>query len=200
MQTALSRIETALADSSAALRTAFSKADRLSTDALLVQDPWAADYGVSTLAALDAAAATLLGPLREALPGLQGQALLQQAWAVASSEPVWAALLFRLTAAQGAGAGLPMAEARRLLAISQSRWPKAWPRPTPVIFDVASLLLCEDPARMPVPDFGSLTRLKGSIRLRFRLAYLCFLGMPLPVLLLRPAEAGAILTPSSSSS
>ena len=151
--------------------------------ALAGPDPWAADYGVRTLSVLDVAARELKQAVTMALPDLCDIARLQQAWSVATSKPAWAGLLYRVAVPLGAAPSPLVDEARRLRAISQRRWTEGYRKPEGHELATAGLLMCDDPAALPVPNLGYAVRLKGGTRLRFRLAWHCLNGAPLPDLI-----------------
>jgi hypothetical protein len=165
------------------LHDAFIEAELEIKGALAGPDPWAADYGIRTLSALEHAARDLRPAAARALPDLGDIAWLQQAWAVATARPAWAGLLYRVVVPLGAAPSPLVDEARRLRAISQRRWGEGFRKPEAHEVALASLLMCDDPAALPVPNFGWAVRLKGGTRLRFRLAWHCLNGSPLPDLI-----------------
>ncbi len=165
------------------LREAFAEAELEIKAALAGPDPWAPDYGLRTLRALDAAACALRQAVALALPDLGDIARLQQAWSLATTRPVRAGLLYRTAVPLGAAPSPLVDEARRLRAISQRRWSEGFRKPEAHEVAIASLLMCDDPAALPVPNLGYAVRLKGGTRLRFRLAWHCLNGSPLPDLI-----------------
>ncbi len=137
-------------------------------------DPYADDFGARWLSEFSAA----LGPLWPACLSLFGrqlpeQAVLQQCWSVAMAQPLWLGMLYRAACAAGSSRAVsPMllAEASRLKAITAARWRTD---------AMAVALMAVDATAVVVPDLGPQTALKGSLRLRYRLASLAATGAAL---------------------
>ena len=162
-----------------ALRTIFQEAQECIYTVLTPLDPWAEDFGQCVLHEFELAARPLWRRVQKAFVGVPQVSALQQAWAWSFNNNLWTGLLYRGAIDQG---GALAEEAARLCELTPIRMRNGEDQR-----NVESLLLSRSAAEVPIPELRHETRFKGSIRLRYRLAYSICADLPLRLILTETA-------------
>ena len=141
--------------------------------ALIEIDPWETDFASRIWHRVGEVTASAWPEVQNIFKGWSDISALQQAWSEAMRWPISLGLLYR------AACGNPdlVTEANRLRVLTLKRWST---RNKYVVElqdkSLVALVFSLDPQEVRVPDLGNITKLKGSIRLRYRVAHRCQVG------------------------
>ncbi len=159
-----------------ALAEAFGGVEKAVCQQLTELDPWSASFAEDAWQGVNTHCLGLWPLLQQMMPGQPDIYCLQQAWAARFEARVHIGLLHRAALAQAA----TVAEARRLRGITLERWargPGAQGDPRHRV--LVDFLMAPNAAQAGIPDLGRHTGLRGSIRLRYRVAHTCGQGASL---------------------